>query len=442
VPRVFCRLTPLPLLLCLLAIPPVFADASDSPSTHDTLLEVFDTVLQRVVSLRHLTPTAPIKRGVRNRQQIRTSLRNLLDDTFSPEEWTTERKAMYKWGLLPADFPLKAFVLDLLTEQAAGYYDPKRQMFFIADWLPPNIQGPIMAHELVHTLQDQHYDLRRHFAPLKEHTDLTLARQALVEGDALAIMLEYMFQPLGLSFDQLPSLEALIQSGAALFGEQFQVYERAPLVLRQQLLFPYLSGLTFIKAALTHRGWSGMPHLYHNPPASTEQILHPEKYFSVVPDYPHEITLQLPERLFQASWHRLKRDILGEFLLSVILQQFLPEAEAKQSAAGWRGDRYELFEHQPSERLLLVCVTAWDTTTDAKEFFQSYAKLLGLKYPDWTLMPPLDPMVYIWRHGSFRLVLSRRAQEVQIIEGVSVTDLPQLQGMLRSMTNVVAPSRD
>ena len=153
--RIFCWLG----LLCgaflvglhVLAVPTA-ADSASNP-----LLAAFDEVLQRVVSLRQLQPKGTIKRAVRNRQQIRTAMLALAQDALSPAEWEAERKAMVQWGLLAPDFRLKEFVLDLLTEQAAGYYDPKQQTFFIADWLPHMVQKPVMAHELVHALQDQHY---------------------------------------------------------------------------------------------------------------------------------------------------------------------------------------------------------------------------------------------------------------------------------------------
>ena len=136
---------------------------------------------------------------MRNRQQIRTAMLALAQDALSPAEWEAERKAMVQWGLLTPDFRLKEFVLDLLTEQAAGYYDPKQRTFFIADWLPQLVQKPVMAHELVHALQDQHYDLQKNFDLVKDQADLSLARKALIEGDAMAVMLVYLLEPLGLT---------------------------------------------------------------------------------------------------------------------------------------------------------------------------------------------------------------------------------------------------
>ena len=285
--------------------------AADSTST---LLAAFDEVLQRVVSLRHLQPKAPIKRAVRNRQQIRTAVLALSQDVLSPSEWETERKTMVQWGLIAPDFRLKEFVLDLLTEQAAGYYDPKQRTFFIADWLPQLVQKPVMAHELVHALQDQHYELQGNFDLVKDQSDLTLAHKALIEGDAMAVMLAYLLEPLGMSMDDLPDMQAIVQASTSLLGDQFQVFARAPLILRQQLVFPYVHGLTFIKAALAHGGWEGLAHVYQRPPVSTAQIMHPEKYFATPPELPSEVALDLPEAALGTPWKKLKRDVLGEFL--------------------------------------------------------------------------------------------------------------------------------
>ncbi len=425
-------------LLIGLHIPavPTAADAQPNP-----LLAAFDEVLQRVVGLRQLQPKMPIKRAVRNRQQIRTAMLTLAQDELSPAEWEAERKAMVQWGLIAPDFRLKEFVLDLLTEQAAGYYDPKQRTFFIADWLPELVQKPVMAHELVHALQDQHYDLQRNFDLVKDQADLTLARKALIEGDAVAVMFAYILEPLGLNMEDLPDLQTLLQASGSLLGEQFQVYTRAPLILRQQLLFPYVHGLAFVKAALARSGWEGLQRVYQHPPVSTAQIMHPEKYFAEPPVLPNEVTLQIPEGALSTPWQKLKRDVLGEFLLSVILQQFLPEDEARQSAAGWRGDRYELFEQETSGRLLLVCVTAWDTPAEAAEFFQSYKKLLALKYPGWGMRALEDQTGHIWQQEQNHLMLRQQERFVQIVEGALAEDLPRLRALLEHVTAVPAPPR-
>jgi hypothetical protein len=437
--RIFCWLSllygALLVVLHVLAVPSA-ADATSKP-----LLAVFDEVLQRVVSLRQLQPKGAIKRAIRNRQEIRIAMLALAQDTLSPAEWEAERKAMVQWGLLPPDFRLKEFVLDLLTEQAAGYYDPKQQTFFIADWLPHLVQKPVMAHELVHALQDQHYNLLKNFDLVKDQADLSLAHKALIEGDAMAVMLVYLLEPLGLTMADLPDMGTLLQGSTALMGDQFQVYMRAPLILRQQLLFPYVQGLAFVKAALAQGSWPGLQRVYQHPPVSTQQIMHPEKYLAEPPVLPSEVALEVPEGVLSTPWQKLKRDVLGEFFLSVILQQFLSEDEARQSTVGWRGDRYELFEQQGSGRLLLVCTTVWDTPAEATAFFQSYNKLLALKYPGWNIQALEDQSGHLWRQDQTHVLLRRQEHFVHIVEGALAEDLPRLQALLEGVTVMPAQAR-
>src|SRR5262249_17906041 len=115
--------------------------------------------------------------------------------------------------------------------------------------------------------------------------------------------------------------------------------------------------------------------------------------------------------------------------------------EARQSAAGWRGDRYELFEQQDSGRLLLVCVTAWDTPAEATAFFQSYQKLLALKYPGWTMQVLEDQSGHVWQQEPTNMVFRQQERLVHIVEGARTEDLPRLRALLEQVTAVPAPSR-
>ena len=125
----------------------------------------------------------------------------------------------------------------------------------------------------------------------------------------------------------------------------------------------------------------------------------------------------------------------------MILQQFLPEEEARQSAAGWRGDRYELFEQQDSGRLLLVCVTTWDTPASAMAFFQSYHKLLALKYPGWKIQALEDQSGHLWQQDQTHVMLRRQEHFVHIVEGALAEDLPRLQALLERIMAVPAQLR-
>ena len=421
----------------LLSLSPIPSPSANSAPPKHALLTMWDEVLAQVAKLRQLYPKRAIRHEVHDRSHIRMALRELMQNTLTPTEWEAERKALVKWGLLTKDFPLRPFVLALLTEQVAGYYDPQRHTFFIADWLPEALQKPVLIHELVHALQDQYYQLQRNFGYVKGHADLTLAHRALVEGDALAVMLAYMLQPFGLRLADLPSLDALFQQPSSSLLPFGQRYAQAPLVIREQLLFPYTYGVAFVQSALARGGWTYMDQVYRHPPTSTEQILHHEKYFSPRPELPGTVVLNVPETLFRGAWRKQKHDVLGEFLLRVILRQFLPAAEAQQSAAGWHGDRYELFERRSSQDLALISIIAWDTRADATEFTLSYKKLLTRKYPDWT-MSPEGKGAYLWQRGPTRVLLSQEGRLVHIVEGVYATDLPRLRQLLAQVT-IVSP---
>src|SRR5262249_25563569 len=110
---------------------------------------------------------------------------------FSKEEVRVESGMLKRLGLLPEGTDYEQTLLDMLAEQVAGFYDPYAHTLYIADWLPIEMQRPALAHEIEHALQDQHFDLQKYSAPLKEDGDRQLARSAVVEGDGTAVMLEY-----------------------------------------------------------------------------------------------------------------------------------------------------------------------------------------------------------------------------------------------------------
>jgi hypothetical protein len=149
-------------------------------------------VLEETSEIRELPILRPVKSGAQTRVEIqRMVIRNLDEDT-SPAEMHAAEVMLKKRGLVAADFEYRAFMIRLLTEQVAGYYDPKTQEFFLADWIDLEGQKPVMAHELTHALQDQHFNLRRFQHWPKGDSDAELAAHALIEGDAVLAMTIYM----------------------------------------------------------------------------------------------------------------------------------------------------------------------------------------------------------------------------------------------------------
>ncbi|HMJ26147.1 MAG TPA: hypothetical protein VK475_09975, partial [Pyrinomonadaceae bacterium] len=291
-------------------------------------------------------------------------------------------------GLAPADFQYRALMLRVLTEQVAGYYDPKTAEFHLADWIDLDGQRPVMAHELTHALQDQHFNLRRFEHWPKGDSDSELAAHALIEGDAILVMVLYVSgHPL--------RLLALLKSMNSL-GSTSQELEKAPRSLRETLLFSYQQGADWTKSLYKQGGWDRVSKAFSELPQSTEQIIHPEKYFAH--EAPVKVTLPDITALLkagssdmrsvpaggsasQAVWKRLDNDVQGEWGLYQVLDEFLKAPnESRRAAAGWGGDRYAIYEG-PQGKVLFASLSTWDTEDDAREFFDAYVKRTELRYP-------------------------------------------------------------
>jgi hypothetical protein len=342
----------------------------------EALLAAADEITRQVGALRGLPAKNPLQRGVLSRAEIGQKLKERIAKEYTPEEVRNESRVLKRLGLLAPDADYEKLILDILMEQVAGFYDPFVSKLFIADWLPLEMQRPALAHEIQHALQDQHFDLKRFATPIKDDGDRQLARAALVEGDGTAVMLEFQAQAMGLPLDQLPDLIAqigkqMLQGG---MGNTPQ-FDKAPAFLKETLIFPYLGGLTFV--AHLHRGapWSKVDAVFKNPPESTEQVLHPEKYLAK--ELPVKIVPAALPSL--ASLKELRRDVLGELAWKVLLASKLPEDVAQKAAAGWGGDRYVAYADAASidSPVTIVNLSVWDTETDAKEVEAAGKKLLA-----------------------------------------------------------------
>ena len=210
-------------------------------------------VLRETSELRGLKVVREVASGAQSRPEIERMLIANLNESTTPEEMRASEVALKKFGLAPADFQLRPFIIAVLTEQIAGYYDPKRQTFYLADWVDLEGLQPVIAHELTHALQDQHFNLRLFENWPKHDSDAELAAQALVEGDATVLMMQYVMK-------NPQRALALFKSMGNTSSEQL---DRAPRALRETLMFPYEHGMTF--AAQVHRrGGAARLQAYRN----------------------------------------------------------------------------------------------------------------------------------------------------------------------------------
>src|ERR1700722_16443453 len=244
-------------------------------------------------------------------------------------------------------------MIDVLTDQVGGLYDPKAGEFYIANWIPADEQKTVMAHELTHALVDQSFHLDDWIKAARPNDDAELARDSVSEGSAIAAMIDYSLLDQKIGVRDLPDVTGIIRSGAVAEMEKDPLLSKAPLVIRDELLFPYLAGTTFTQEFLKkNSGWGDFHKIFENPPVSSAQILHPELYLRGVK--PVAVTLPKWTGIAPANWKLLEENVLGEFGLHSVLKQFVGEDQADRIAPYWDGDRYALFEDAKAKRTSLV----------------------------------------------------------------------------------------
>ena len=330
-------------------------------------------VLKETSELRELSILRDVKSGAQSRIDIERMIIKNLDADTTPAEMHAAEVLLKAFGLAPKEFAYRPFLIKLLTEQVAGYYDPKAQQFYLADWIELEGQKPVMAHELTHALQDQHFNLKRFEKWPKGDSDAELAAHALIEGDATLAMTFYMAKNPLIALAFIRSLGA--QEAAS---EQFK---QAPRALRESLLFPYEEGSAWATQLYNRGGWEMVSNAFTKLPQSSEQVLHAEKYFSY--EAPQKLALPDFKTVLGPTWKRIDYDVNGEWGCYLVLDEFLNNAmESKRASAGWGGDRFVIYETGNPDEVFLAQLTAWDTPLDAREFFDAYAKRTLKRYPD------------------------------------------------------------
>ena len=362
--------------------PPPIAGSSGShagPATTVDFVKAADEVLAQMSKLLDLPIKEPLKKSLRSKQEIREYLIREEKEDRNDAQRYADQKALEAFGLIPKDFPLDTFMLDVLTDQVAGLYDPKAKEFYIADWIPADEQRAVMSHELTHALEDQSFHIDPWIKAARPNDDAELAREAVSEGSALAAMVDYTLREQQVSVRDLPDVALLIRSGAVEEMDKDPNLAKAPGYIRDELLFPYLAGTSFSQQFLkAHDGWKDLDLLFKDPPVSTQQILHPQMYLTNVK--PAAVTLPEWKALIPSDWKLLEENVLGEFGLQEVLKQFLGQDRADTLAAAWAGDRYALFEDPKTKQTSLVFRLALDNTEDAARFFGQYSELLELKH--------------------------------------------------------------
>ncbi len=317
---------------------------------------------------------------VQNKKEIEEYLLKIIAEQLPVSRLKYEELVYKKLGILPQDFDYKKGIVDLYLSQIGGYYDPEKDHFVMAGWLPGSMQKGIAAHELTHALQDQYYDLKKFIDPLTQSGDVVLAHSALVEGDATAVMYDYERKnlnqpPLKNQSNINDLLLGNLAGSAALAGN-------VPKSLQMILLFPYTGGFNFVHNILKNNGYAGLLEVYQRPPQTTEEIIHIEKYYENKKDYIVFTDQQIKEPDMN-DYEILYQDVVGEFGIVALLNMFeLSQSEIRNAAMGWGGDKIALLFDKKIDKKMLVWKINWDTQKDLEEFKQVFDKALQNRFTE------------------------------------------------------------
>jgi len=316
----------------------------------------------------------PPKVEARSHAEVRQFLQQQLSDSLAARDLAGKEIAYKLLGLLPDTLDLKREVEDLLTEQVVGFYDPQTKVLYVVDSAPPAQLPTVIAHELVHALQDQYINIDS-LERIEGENDRTSAFEAIIEGQAV--------------YGQLVvatgnrNFIAMIPGGWDRVREEIRenqatmpAFANAPMVLQETLLFPYLSGAEFMRRFEQHD--PGKEPYGPLMPTSTKQILHPETAYFQHRDVPTHVTLPAPSGTGRVKY----QNTLGEFETRLFLYQYLDDQPAAvRGAAGWEGDRYEIIQG-PTGARTIAWVTVWDSPVDAAQFRAMVLEIVARRQKD------------------------------------------------------------
>jgi hypothetical protein len=320
---------------------------------------VLQQIETNVASLRGLQPKASVPLRFLDQAALQRYFVDRFNQDYLPSERESDQKLLSTLGIINPDESVVQILLGVLQEQIIGIYNQDdKVMYLVADngQIGPE-EKDTFAHEFDHALQDQYFDLTVLAPKHPDNDDRSLAIEALTEGDATLI--QRLWAQQNLSSDEINQLG----KGAAM-----SQLLSAPLFLREQLLFPYTDGFAFTRQIYQAFGFSGIDDVFRNPPESTAQILHIDKYRAHIAP----VEVGLPSlTAYGPGWRLIKSNVLGELDLRLILTQLTDSTRGVRGASGWAGDRWQLLEKDGRQALVLKSV--WDSENEARTFFDTFA---------------------------------------------------------------------
>jgi hypothetical protein len=365
------------------------------------LFRSVDEILSFASSDTKLPIEHTVKRKLISRDEVNRYLREKFDEDESTKRMERSEIVLKKFGLLDRDFHLGPFLLSLLTEQIAGFYDNKTKTVNLLDWIQPDEQKPVLAHELTHALQDQKVGLTKWSSVSMNGTshnvqednrhlqvdEADTARSAVTEGQAMAVFIDYTLRPTGKTLADAPGIMGKLKDQVADTSGS-PIMARAPLLLQQELLFPYSEGLNFEQAILVKAGKdAAFAGVLANPPSSSFEIMHPEAYMTHAP----VPVVRLPDihPLLDPEYTPYDIGVMGELDVRILIELFGGREMADALAPAWNGGVYyaaqrksavTAAEKESTASLGLIYYSRWKNRDSARSFMHIYAAQIPRKY--------------------------------------------------------------
>ncbi len=315
--------------------------------------------------------------GVLNKDQLRRYLEQRIKTAIKPADLRAEELTLKMLGLIPKDFDLRQSTVDLLTEQAAAFYDYNKKRLFILEGSGAGADERIaLVHELAHALADQHFHLGKYIHEGARSDDGSTARLAVMEGQASWLMTAYMSKQSGGPAEAPDKMLDLMTNSISTSAAQYPVFSKAPLYIRESLVFPYTQGMLFQNALFRKLGRDSFAEVFRNPPVSTQQILHPDTYLAHrAPHIPGAPSVPDPRQ-----FRKLAEGSLGELDFRVLLSQYAGPEEGSAAAAHLDGGSYQLLEHKHDKYPLLAFASTWDSDDTARKYVVLYRRVMQGKW--------------------------------------------------------------
>ncbi|HLW52455.1 MAG TPA: hypothetical protein VKW06_06400 [Candidatus Angelobacter sp.] len=371
-----------------------------TPAEEKDLLASVDEILHFAGTDTLLPVKHNVKRAIVSREHVARYLDEKMESDVDRIRFERSELVLKKFGLLPRTFDLHSFLLKLLTEQVAGYYDEKTKTMNLLDWNEAEMQKPVMAHELTHALQDQSYNLEKmskHEEEIEKHgledldallrnDEASSARSAVLEGQAMIVMLDYVLAPMGHSVQERPETVDVMQAASMDKSKDSPVFDSAPPLLQEELIFPYREGMTFIKELLVNGGKkAAFAGALDRMPQTTREIMEPKEYLAGRRVPP----LLLPDMGFlKKEYEGYDAGAVGELDVKILLKIYADEKVAARLTPEWRGGAYYAAgrkgakppDKNSSAHVGLYYISKWATDGAAQEFAKVYSAALKQRY--------------------------------------------------------------